>query len=295
MLPRGAYIREEWTMQSSLLSRRQTLALGAAGGAALLSAEAQSAVKLTPTLPIPLSKACVLTPELEEGPFYFDTKLRRSDIREGHKGVPLRLQLQVADVAGCAPLAGARVDIWHCDARGFYSGEEGQGDEGTTSTVGQTFLRGIQLTDSSGLVTFDTIYPGWYHGRTTHIHLKVFLGGGKVATSQLFFPDALNQFVYENVSPYTERAAGRDTVNATDGDAHDGGDAAFCYVKEEADRYLAGLVVGIDRLAALPARPRGPGGPPPGGPSPGGPPSSDEGAPSAPPAIDKAKLVPGAT
>ena len=282
-------------MPSSLLTRRQTLALGAAGSAALLSTDGRSAVKSTRASPIPLSKACVLTPELEEGPFYFDAKLRRSDIREGHKGVPLRLQLQIVDVAGCAPLAGVRVDIWHCDARGFYSGEEGQGDEGTTSTVGQTFLRGIQLSDSSGLVTFDTIYPGWYHGRTTHIHFKVFLGGGKVATSQLFFPDALNQFVYENVSPYTERKAGRDVVNATDGDALDGGAASFCYVKEEPDRYLAGLVVGISRLAAAPAGPRGPGRTPPAGPPPGGPPPGDEGAPSAPPSINKAQLVPGAT
>ena len=119
------------------------------------------------------------------------------------------------------PLSGVRVDVWHCDARGFYSGYEGQGDDQATSTVGQKFLRGVQITDGNGLVTFETIYPGWYHGRTTHIHIKAFLGDGKVATSQLFFPDALSEFIYENISPYAERKAARDTINATDFDVRE--------------------------------------------------------------------------
>lgn len=273
-------------MQSPLLTRRQALVVGVSASAALLPAELRAAA----ASPVSGAAACVLSPQLEEGPFYFDPKLQRSDIREGHKGAPLRLQLQVVDAADCAPLAGVRVDVWHCDARGFYSGYEGQGDDAATSTVGQTFLRGVQLTDQAGLVAFDTIYPGWYRGRTTHIHFKVFLAGGKVATSQLFLPDALSQYIYENVSPYAERTATRDTVNATDHIAQDGGEghATFCYVKEETDRYLATLVIGVDRTAAAPASPPGPGGPPP-----GGPPPDQQGAPSAPPAINKAQLVPG--
>src|SRR5580704_4476569 len=123
MLPQGTN-REDRTMQSRLLTRRQTLALGASAGTALLPADGHSAVRAAAASPIPGVKACVLTPELEEGPYYFDPKLRRTDIREGHKGVPLRLQLQVVDVVGCSPLAGVRVDVWHCDARGFYSGYE---------------------------------------------------------------------------------------------------------------------------------------------------------------------------
>ena len=219
---------------------------------------------------VPGAAACVLTPQIEEGPYYFDPKLQRSDIRDGHAGAPLRLLLQIVDAADCAPLSGVRVDVWHCDARGFYSGYEGQGDDQATSTVGQKFLRGVQITDGNGLVTFDTIYPGWYHGRTTHIHIKAFLGDGKVATSQLFFPDALSEFIYENISPYAERKAARDTINATDFDVRNGGDgrATFCSVKEEADRYLATLVVGIDRTAAVPDESDGPIASPPDGPPP---------------------------
>jgi protocatechuate 3,4-dioxygenase beta subunit len=228
----------------------------------------------------------VLTPELEEGPYYFDPELQRSDIREGHEGAPLRLLLQVVDAADCSPLSGVRVDVWHCDARGFYSGYEGQGDDQATSTVGQKFLRGSQLTGSDGVVAFDTIYPGWYRGRTTHIHVKVILGGGKVATSQLFFPDALSEFIYENVRPYAERKAARDTINKTDADVQNGGEghATFCNVKEAADRYVATLIVGIDPTATAPGEPARPAGPPP----------DDEVLPESP-RVNKARLVPGAT
>ena len=273
----------------STSTRRSFLGLVSASAAGILQpGSAQAAAK-----PSNDESACILTPQAEEGPFYADPKLVRQEITEGKPGVPLTLRLRVIEAGPCTAITGARIDIWHCDAQGLYSAFPGQSDRHNVDTSGKTFLRGTQTTDDTGWVTFNTIYPGWYDGRTAHIHFKVFLGGGKVATSQLFFPDALNQFVYENVSPYTDRAAGRDTVNATDGDARDGGDAAFCYVKEEADRYLAGLVIGISRLS--PVKPQGPGGLPPGGPPPGGPPAGDESTPSAPPAINKAQLVPGGT
>lgn len=275
-------------MKSQWLTRRQTLALGASAGGVLLPAPVLAVAAATSS-PVPRAPACVLTPQLQEGPYYFDPKLQRSDIRDGHRGAPLRLLLQVVDAAGCGPLSGVRVDVWHCDAVGFYSGYEGQGDDEAASTVGQTFLRGVQVTDGNGLVTFDTIYPGWYHGRTTHIHFKVGVGEGKVATSQLFFPDALSEFIYENVSPYAERNAARDTINATDFDVRNGGEghATFCSVKEEADRYLATLVVGIDRSGVAPVET----GAPRVSPSDGLPPD-DEGAPG-PPAVDRRRLVPG--
>ena len=115
-------------MQSHLPTRRQALAFGASAGAVLLPQQVLSAA--APAAPlVPGNLACVLTPELEEGPYYFDPKLQRSDIREGHGGAPLRLILQIVDAGDCAPLAGARVDVWHCDAHGFYSGYEGQGDD----------------------------------------------------------------------------------------------------------------------------------------------------------------------
>ena len=122
------------------------------------------------------SGVCLLTPEVTEGPFYFDPRLLRPNIAEGKQGVPITLLLQIVD-AGCKPLNGARVDIWHCDATGVYSNYSGQGDdpEHQISTEGQSFLRGTQLADPRGVVRFQSIYPGWYPGRTTHIHFKVFI------------------------------------------------------------------------------------------------------------------------
>lgn len=114
---------------------------------------------------------CVLTPEQDEGPFYIDLARVRRDIVEDRPGVPLALALTVVDANTCEPIRDAAVDVWHCDALGVYSGEPTEGSAGTT------YLRGIQLTDASGEAEFATIYPGQYPGRTTHIHLKVHLGG----------------------------------------------------------------------------------------------------------------------
>ncbi|MGE7157141.1 hypothetical protein ACQKJ1_25815 [Methylorubrum rhodesianum] len=82
----------------------------------------------------------------------------------------MRLRLRVIEAGPCTPVAGARVDVWHSDARGLYSGYPGQGDDRAVDTSGQTFLRGTQMTDEGGWVSFETIYPGWYAGRATHIH-----------------------------------------------------------------------------------------------------------------------------
>jgi hypothetical protein len=131
----------------------------------------------------PTAEVCVLTPELTEGPYYLPLNLVREDITEGKPGVPLRLRLAVVDVTNdCAPLGNAAVDIWHCDAQGFYSGVSGNPGGGADPEAGAgaeagTFLRGIQLTGEDGIAEFDTIYPGWYSGRTVHIHMKVHVGG----------------------------------------------------------------------------------------------------------------------
>jgi protocatechuate 3,4-dioxygenase beta subunit len=126
-----------------------------------------------------LLPACVVRPAQTEGPYFVDEKLHRSDIRSDpadgsmRPGAPLRLALRVSRLtrAVCAPLPGATVDLWHCDALGVYSGEPSEGSSG------ETYLRGIQLTGADGRAEFATIYPGQYPGRTTHIHLKVHLGG----------------------------------------------------------------------------------------------------------------------
>lgn len=204
-----------------------------------------------PATILPSTNVCLLTPVDVEGPFYFDPKLERADITEGKPGVPLKLLLQVMEAKDCAAIEGARVDVWHCDAVGFYSGYEGQGDRGASSTEGQHFLRGTLVTNAAGQVTFSTIYPGWYPGRTPHIHFKVLLDEKSLLTGQIYFPDALSEFIYEKVSPYKDRKLVRDTANTTDFlVAEQGGRGSFCSIKEEADHYLASLVIGVARDGA---------------------------------------------
>ena len=158
-----------------------------------------------------------LTPEQEEGPFYVAIEKIRKDITLGRPGVPLQLAIAVFDTSG-VPVVGAACDIWQCDALGVYS------DESSESTVGQTWLRGVQFTDAQGIAEFATIYPGHYNGRTTHIHVKVHIGGkaaggayagGHVShTGQLLFQDATTSQVYK-LAPYTSDTATR-VLNGAD-------------------------------------------------------------------------------
>ena len=156
--------------------------------------------------------SCVLTPEMTEGPYYVANEAVRRNITEGRPGTPLHLRLSVVDASTCRPIKNAAVDVWHADALGVYSGV--QGNTGT-------FMRGVQRTDANGLALFDTVYPGWYQGRTVHIHVKVHLGGTVVHTGQLFFPDSLTDKVYAH-SPYDTRGQ-RDVRNAGDSIFRNGG------------------------------------------------------------------------
>lgn len=130
----------------------------------------------------PTTAMCVLTPELTEGPYYLDDLLVRNDVTEGKAGIPLDLKITVLNATSCTPIENAAVDIWHCDANGFYSGftqmnpggDAAYQDDGSNA---DTFLRGVVLTGSDGLAEFKTIYPGWYNGRDIHIHMKVHVGG----------------------------------------------------------------------------------------------------------------------
>ena len=163
--------------------------------------------------------SCVLTPEAGEGPFYLDPKLVRSDIASGQPGAPLNLALRVVRAGDCATLANARVDVWHADALGLYSGydrQSGVGGISTKAAVGQQYLRGTQVTDAGGDVQFRTIFPSWYGGRTPHVHFKVFLGGNEVVASQIFFPDEITREVFKEWQPYREHAAKRTTFNDND-------------------------------------------------------------------------------
>jgi protocatechuate 3,4-dioxygenase beta subunit len=175
--------------------------------------------------------------------------------RRGPDGRPSTGRFACIDGATCKPSERARVDIWHADAQGIYSGYEGQGDKQDLSTVGQKFLRGTQFTDSKGAVSFETIYPGWYAGRTTHIHFKVLLDDRNVLTGQMYFPDAVNEFIYANIPAYADRLNPRAIVNANDRFAnfHDPNRLSFCAIKEERDCYAVSLVLGVDSLAVAQA------------------------------------------
>jgi protocatechuate 3,4-dioxygenase beta subunit len=155
---------------------------------------------------------CTLYPEQTAGPFYLDLDLLRRDISEGRPGAPLSLIVQV-QADDCSPLKDLAVDVWHCDANGVYSGFPNQ--LGGLDTTGQTFLRGTQVTDDGGIAQFQSIYPGWYPGRTTHIHFRVHTSSTTEATSQLYFPESVTEEIYAT-SPYDARGQ-KDTPNALDG------------------------------------------------------------------------------
>jgi protocatechuate 3,4-dioxygenase beta subunit len=191
---------------------------------------------------------CAIIPEVTEGPYYFDPAMERVDITEGRPGIPTRIRLQVVDAA-CVAMEGARVDIWHCDATGLYSGYPGQGDDGSVDTSGQTFMRGTQFTNANGLAEFETVYPSWYRGRTTHVHFKVFIDEANILTGQIFFPDALSDSIYLNVAPYNDRAGTRDTLNSNDNIAARATSASFAFIKELDEEYLVAMIIGVDPTA----------------------------------------------
>jgi uncharacterized protein (TIGR03437 family) len=210
-------------MGKRVLSRRSTLkALLGAGGAVFIPAWNET-IEAADTV------ACVAaTPTVTEGPYWVDEKLFRADIRTdpttgvARAGVPLALTINVQNLTGgCSPLAGAYVDVWHCDAKGIYS-DEGTynpgGGTGAVNTSGQKFLRGYQITDANGQVKFITIYPGWYAGRTIHIHFRVRTYSGSSVrsnfVSQIFFDETVNNTVLAT-SAYS-RTTARDTTNAQD-------------------------------------------------------------------------------
>ncbi|MGE3066806.1 MAG: intradiol ring-cleavage dioxygenase, partial [Hyphomicrobiaceae bacterium] len=224
-------------------------------GAGLASMAAEpAAAETTPALQP--QGVCTLFPQAVEGPYYFDPHLVRGDITEGRPGLPMRLDLRVIESGSCRPIAGARVDVWHADAGGIYSGYAGQGDARSVSTKGQVYLRGTQMTDGNGAVAFTSIYPGWYPGRTPHVHVKVFLDTRTLVTGQVYFPDALSARIYRERQPYAGRPV-PDTTNATDGifrsGQRDGGGIVFA-VLDQPDLLVASLTLAVDRSGAAARR-----------------------------------------
>ena len=181
---------------------------------------------------------CVLTPEQTEGPYYIAGEKVRRNITEGRPGTPLTLRLTVVDSRTCKPIKGAAVDIWHCDASGAYSGF----GAGRSS---RTFMRGIQRTNASGVATFKTVYPGWYPGRTVHIHVKVHVRGNVVHTGQLYFSDGVTDAVYKR-TPYSRRP-NRETRNADDSLFRDGGRRSLLRLQRSGSGYVGSIKMGVRR------------------------------------------------
>jgi protocatechuate 3,4-dioxygenase beta subunit len=183
--------------------------------------------------------SCVLTPEQTEGPYYIPNEALRRNITEGRPGTPLLLRAFVVNASTCKPIKSAAVDIWHADAGGVYSGfGSGAGS--------RTFMRGIQRTNAKGLALFRTVYPGWYQGRTVHIHVKVHLGGNVLHTGQLYFPDTVTDAVYRS-APYASRP-NRDVRNAGDSIYRNGGKKSQVSIsKNSAGVYVATIMMGVHR------------------------------------------------
>jgi protocatechuate 3,4-dioxygenase beta subunit len=212
-----------------IVNRREALVLLGAAGASLIvgcspGETPDASARTTSNASLTSVPGCVVRPAETAGPYFVDEKLNRSDIRSDPSdgsvkpGTPLELTFNVSQLAknSCAALAGAVVDVWHCDADGVYSDVR---DPKFFDTRGKKFLRGYQVTDASGKATFKTIYPGWYEGRTVHIHFTVRTNPAATSahefTSQIYFDDALNNKVFEN--PVYSSKGKRTMTNEQDG------------------------------------------------------------------------------
>ena len=273
--------------------------------------------------------SCTLTAEQEVGPYYLDLERVRQDVREGKPGIPLKLRVSIVDAHRCVPVPNAALDIWHCDALGVYSGFTSNGSgghmhppdfagrppgppPGAPSNFDQarpfppppgfgnrqhdktSFLRGVQLTNDSGVVEFSTIFPGWYSGRDTHIHLRVHVGGnskdakysgGHVSyTGQLFFPDEISDEVAKH-QPYANHHDLRTRQDEDGVFTEEHGSGSIVKLAQLNDRdieegFLATAVLGIDPNVTSQGVGHGMGGPrggrPPGPPPDGWPPPQQD-------------------
>jgi len=221
------------------------------------------------------SPVCTLAPEQEEGPYYIDERAVRRDITEGKPGVPLALRVVVLDAQSCRPLGNAAIDIWHCDAVGVYSGFTAMNPGGPPPGMGTgmfpprdgppmrpppgrrhldatRYLRGVQVTDELGRVEFASVYPGWYIGRTIHIHFKVHVDSGHVChTGQLFFPEEITADI-ARLEPYSTHLDVHRTLQTEDGvfNGQHGGDSIMklerLAPRSNAGGFLATITLAVD-------------------------------------------------
>ena len=237
-----------------ILSRREVLALLGVAGAGVVASrvKAQAGLDSVVASTPPWMPACVVTPAQTEGPYFVDEKLNRVDIRPDpgtgkvSAGAPLDLEIRVYRVVNgtCTPYQNAVVDIWQCDAMGLYSDVKDM--NGFFDTAGQKFLRGYQVADGAGVAKFTTVYPGWYQGRSVHIHFKVRSSLNARAgefTSQLYFDDAFSDKVFTR-APYNTKTGTR-TSNERDGIYRQGGKQLTLAVTENGAGYRGVFEIGV--------------------------------------------------
>lgn len=232
-----------------ILSRREVLALFGAAGYAWLAGSPLAAQGRPAGSP-----GCVVRPEQTEGPYFVDEMLNRSDVRSDpsdgsiRPGTSLALTLVVSRLAGnaCEPLENVQVDLWQCDHEGVYSDVQ----DPSFNMKGKKFLRGYQMTDRQGRAQFATIYPGWYRGRTVHIHFKLRSrsapGAGFDFTSQLYFDDALTDAVFAS-APYASRGP-RSTRNERDGIFRQNGSELMLAPTRSGSGYAATFAVALQGI-----------------------------------------------
>ena len=168
---------------------------------------------------------CTVSPSETAGPF--PTKVPanfvRKDIRDDRTGVPMTMNITIKNkTTSCAALAGAVVDVWHCDKDGYYSEYGGAGMQSVNLT-NVDFLRGRQTTNASGLAAFTTIFPGWYSGRAPHVHVHVYNAAGKsLLVTQIAFPYAIANTLYTTGQAYGYTKGAQDTLNERDNVFSDG-------------------------------------------------------------------------
>lgn len=245
---RRAFIRAGFAIGAGALTLPSNLAM---------SAETLSFPSKDDILPVEWRAygECIFTAMAVEGPYHLEGPPIRQDVREGLEGQPLLLRLEIVDVARCVPLPEALVQIWHCNAHGFYSGYTDIDPNVVPEPTGLAnhvpprdstrFLRGAQVSDEQGRCEFLTIFPGWYAGRTVHIHAKIHFNDSRLVTSQLYFPQALIDEVHQT-GVYRERGVSR-YRNATDIELaiSSGAPGSWPVVTRERDRLVAALRVGV--------------------------------------------------
>ncbi|PDT83277.1 protocatechuate 3,4-dioxygenase [Sinorhizobium sp. BJ1] len=205
------------------------VARGSGGGGAPISRQsfdwkvsdfrAGGTAGISSAMPEPIFRAepqCIATLAQTLGPCHTNDVPIRGDVTDGVAGLPTRISLRLVEASTCKPIEGADVEIWHADVRGVYSGEAAaMCNADVAEARGTSFLRGRQISDANGVVSFLTVYPGWYPSRAVHIHLRVLLGDRELLVSQLLFDDALSDLVYQGHPDYAARPV-RATMNGGD-------------------------------------------------------------------------------